>query len=65
MTVISRHSKETMNLVDSGWWFPIKDISHFARVNSNTLGIQDMTKEWYLFKPKFTLTKFGIKLMYS
>jgi len=44
---------------------PIKNILHLARIHSNTILGEDMTKKRYFFKPKLTLAELGIKTMLS
>jgi hypothetical protein len=60
MTIIARHSKKTMNLMNSVRWILVKDIFHFAKVNSNTLDKQDVPKKLRFFKLELTLVEFII-----
>jgi hypothetical protein len=52
--IISYHPKKLANLTHRDRSLPIQDIFHFARVYRNTLGRQDMPKEWHFIKLEFT-----------
>ena len=51
--------------MDILWLLPIQNILHLARIHSNTILGEDMTKKRYFFKPKLTFAKLGIKTMLS
>src|SRR6185295_3451349 len=51
--------------MDILWLLPIQNILHLARIYSNTILGEDMTKKRYFFKPKLTFAELGIKTMLS
>jgi hypothetical protein len=58
--VIASQSKETLNLMYSGWWFPLNNILDLAGINHNPICRQYMSQKLDFLQPKRAFAEFSI-----